>query len=206
MHLTKPRPRKGFAGDPCVLRAYEHGSGTTRTTMAERIRKALKAAAVLLGLAVLGVLGLQGAEWVSSKVLASGVERVHRAVGSLRAGMRRPDVERALASLAPALSRPSRLDSGVLSSHFKYTATEACYVTMIFKDDQLVGVSVSDANQPGHCPRAPPDWHRDEHLDRPSGPSGTTTAPARGSCMCVAPQNNALQLTSGAARMDAARS
>jgi hypothetical protein len=150
----------------------------------QRIRKAFKVVAVSFGLLVLVGLGLQGVEWVSSKVLAKGVERVHRAVGSLRAGMRRGDVEHALAS-APALSRPQQLDSGAWSSHFMYTVTEACYVSLVFEDDRLVGVNISDANQPGHCPGAPPDWQR-----------GAATAPVRGSCMRVAPQNNALKLTS----------
>jgi hypothetical protein len=84
----------------------------------QRIRRVLKVVAVALGLLVLMGLGLQGVEWVSSKVLAKGVERVHHVVGSLRPGMKRGDVERALAS-APALSRArssSTRESGPLTS------------------------------------------------------------------------------------------
>jgi hypothetical protein len=66
-----------------------------------------------------------------------------------------------------------------------YTVTEVCYVSLVFEDDRLLGVNISDANQPGHCPGAPPDWQL-----------GAAIAPVRGSCMRVAPQNNALKLTS----------
>ena len=138
--------------------------------------KALKVAGASLGALFLMGLGFQSVEWISSRVLATSVERAHRAIGSLRAGMSRPDVERGLASMAPALTRLARLQAGVWSSHFMYTVSEACYVTLEFHDDRLIGVAVSDANQPGHCPGAPPDWRRDEHSSRPSGRTGATAS------------------------------
>ncbi len=151
--------------NPSVLRAQRQSEGFVKN--GHQTRQVLRVGALVLAGVMAAALVLAGVDWATGKILAPRVERTFRAVALLRPGMERADVERVLAVNAPHLMKPSEIGPGIWSAHFSYTLMEACYITLEFGNARLVGVGMSDANQPGHCPGAPVDWDVAEGHARP---------------------------------------
>src|SRR6187401_1093158 len=96
---------------------------------------------VILGLlALVGLAALEGAaDWAWSIPMRPRLSHLYSFKSMLRPGMRRSEVEAALAKAARSWFQPQRLDTGETSVYVHYSLFEGCYLTLTFTGDTLTG-------------------------------------------------------------------